>query len=72
MNACNLCGGTSWETVEDVGATRVVRCACGLVFVTPPPPRAELEQAYDETYYRPWTGEVLRRERIWRRRLRRV
>ncbi len=69
MSACNLCGGTSWETVEAIGPTRVVRCACGLVFVTPAPPRAALEDAYDETYYRPWTGEALRRGRIWRRRL---
>lgn len=69
MSACNLCGGTSWETVETVGPTRVVRCRCGLVFVTPAPPRAALEGAYDEAYYRPWAAEVPRRERIWRRRL---
>lgn len=72
MSACNLCGRTSWETLETVGATRVVRCRCGLVFVTPPPPRAALEGAYDESYYQPWTGEARNRERIWRRRLKQI
>lgn len=69
MSACNLCGGTSWETVEAIGPTRVVRCRCGLVFVTPAPPRAALEGAYDEAYYRPWAAEARRRDGIWRRRL---
>jgi 2-polyprenyl-3-methyl-5-hydroxy-6-metoxy-1,4-benzoquinol methylase len=72
VEACNLCGGTRWETVEEVAATRVVRCACGLVFVTPQPPRPSLEQAYDEAYYRPWEGQAKRRQRIWRQRIERV
>ncbi len=69
MGACNLCGGTRWETLEEVGATRVVRCACGLVFVTPPPPRGALEAAYDAAYYQPWQAEMGSRRRIWRRRM---
>ncbi len=72
MEACNLCGGTRWETLEEVAATRVVRCTCGLVFVTPPPPRPALERAYDEAYYRPWEGQARRREWIWRRRMDRM
>lgn len=72
MPACNLCGGTRWETVEEVLGTRVVRCACGLVFVTPQPPRSLLEQAYDEAYYRPWEDQVHLRETIWRKRMDRV
>ena len=72
MAACNLCGGTRWETLEEGSATRVVRCACGLVFVTPQPPRPSLERAYDEAYYRPWEDQARRRARIWRRRMERV
>lgn len=72
MEPCNLCGGTRAATLEAVGATRVVRCDCGLVFVTPAPPRAALEAAYDEAYYRPWGEQARRREAIWRARLRRV
>lgn len=72
MDKCNLCGGTDWKAVESVGERRVVRCACGLVFVTPPPSRVLLEQAYDETYYRPWEGQEVWRSRIWGGRMRRV
>ena len=72
MDACNLCGGTRWETLEEVAATRVVRCACGLVFVTPPPPRPVLERAYDQAYYRPWEGQARHRAWIWRQRMDRV
>lgn len=69
MEGCNLCGRTSWETLETVGATRVVRCACGLVFVTPQPPRPVIERAYDAQYYAPWEGQGLDRARIWRGRM---
>ena len=69
MQACNLCGGTRWETVEEVLGTRVVRCACGLVFVTPQPSRSSLEQAYDEAYYRPWEDQARLRQIMWRRRM---
>lgn len=72
MEACNLCSGTSWETLEAVDATRVVRCQCGLVFVTPQPARPSLEQAYDEAYYQPWASQARARARIWRRRIERV
>lgn len=72
MEACNLCGGTSWETLEEVERTRVVRCRCGLVFVTPQPARPSLEQAYDEAYYAPWESQLRDRDRIWRRRIERV
>jgi len=69
---CNLCGGTRWESLEELGATRVVRCTCGLVFVTPQPPRSSLERAYDATYYRPWEDQARSRARIWQRRIHRV
>lgn len=72
MTTCNLCGGTRWETLEEVEATRVVRCACGLVFVTPQPARALIEQAYDAEYYAPWEGQARCRARIWQRRIERV
>ena len=69
MPACNLCGGTRWETLEEALGTRVVRCACGLVFVTPQPPRSSLEQAYDEAYYQPWGDQARLRQIMWRRRM---
>ena len=72
MEACNLCGGTQWETVEEAGPTHVVRCICGLVFVTPQPPRAAIEHAYDAAYYRAWADQAAQRARIWRRRIERV
>jgi 2-polyprenyl-3-methyl-5-hydroxy-6-metoxy-1,4-benzoquinol methylase len=72
MEACSLCNGRDWETIEEVGSTRVVRCSCGLVFVTPPPARSMLEQAYGEAYYRPWEDQVSQREWMWARRMRRV
>lgn len=30
METCNLCGGTDWHALEEVGTVRVVRCRCGL------------------------------------------
>ena len=72
MQGCNLCRSTNWETLEQVGDTRVVRCTCGLVFVTPQPPTERLEQAYAEQYYRPWEEQEILRSGIWRRRIKRV
>ncbi len=72
MTACPLCGGTRGERLEESAGTRVVRCGCGLVFVTPQPPRDALEQAYDEAYYRPWEDQGRLRARIWRDRVERV
>ena len=72
MEACNLCGGTHWETLEAEGGVRVVRCACEMVFLTPQPSRPSLEEAYGESYYRAWDGQARRRDRIWRRRIERV
>jgi len=69
---CNLCGGARCETVEEAAGTRVLRCACGLVFLAPQPARAAIEQTYDDHYYAAWEGEARRRARIWRRRLGRV
>ncbi len=68
MATCNLCGGEAQETLEAVGATRVLRCGCGLVFVTPQPPRPALEAAYDAAYYAPWASQAARAA-IWTRRL---
>lgn len=72
MDACNLCGRTDWRVVEVTGRTRVVRCRCGLVFVTPQPPRAALAAAYDPDYYRSWSAQAGLRARIWRGRVRTV
>ena len=72
MDRCDLCGGADWRTLEAVGPARVVRCRCGLVFVTPQPTRAALEAAYDPDYYRPWSAQARLRERIWRARVRKV
>ena len=72
MEICNLCGGTHWDTLEQVAGARVVRCTCGLVFVTPQPPRSSLEAAYDHAYYLPWEKQAHLRARIWRDRLQRV
>lgn len=69
MEGCNLCGGTEWTTLEDVSSTRVVRCACGLVFVTPQPSRSAIEQACGQEYYSPWEEQAALRAGIWRRRL---
>ena len=72
METCNLCNGTEWETIEEVGSTRVVRCSCGLVFVTPSTRRSSLEQAYGDAYYRSWEDQASQREWIWARRMQRV
>lgn len=72
MEACNLCGGTRWQTLEEMGGTRIVRCSCGLVFLWPQPPRSLLKQAYDAAYYRPWEDQAHLREIIWRQRMDRV
>lgn len=69
MDGCNLCGGVDWTTLEEAAATRVVRCACGLVFVTPQPEPAVIERAYQQEYYAPWEAQTQVRAAIWRRRL---
>lgn len=66
---CNLCGGTDWRTLERVNGTRVVRCPCGLVFVTPQPPPAALQACYGQAYYEPWDRQDRLRRLIWARRL---
>jgi SAM-dependent methyltransferase len=72
VDTCNLCGGTDWHALEEVGTVRVVRCRCGLVFVTPQPPRVALEAAYGLAYYHPWGGQARLRDKFWRERLRAV
>jgi len=72
VDACNLCGGTGWDTLEEAGDTRVVRCECGLVFIIPQPARSLIERAYDAEYYAPWETQRALREGIWRRRFERM
>ncbi len=72
MPACNLCGDSRWETLERASGARVVRCVCGLVFVTPQPPRSAVEHAYDEGYYQPWKDQARLRQIVWRRRVDKV
>jgi len=67
---CNLCGETRWQTVEEHGEIRVVRCRCGLVFLTPQPDRSTLELAYNDPYYAPWHDQAAARHRMWERRVR--
>lgn len=69
MEGCNLCGATEWTVLEEVSSTRVVRCACGLVFVTPQPSRPVIEKAYEQEYYSPWEEQAALRAGIWKRRL---
>ena len=65
MRACNLCGGGVWTTLEQVDGTKVVRCTCGLVFITPQPDRAAIEENYSGEYYRPWEEQGATRSDIW-------
>lgn len=69
MSGCNLCGQSDWRTLEQVNGTRVVRCTCGLVFVTPQPPPSDLQTCYGEAYYTPWDQQDRLRRMIWTRRL---
>jgi len=68
VQRCNLCGGTTWKTRERHGATRVVECRCGLVFVTPVPSRGVIEAAYQDDYYEAWQAQGSARRRMWERR----
>ncbi len=68
MKPCNLCGNTEWETLEQMTDIKVVRCSCGLVFVTPAPAERTLQAAYSDDYYRPW-GEQHVRVQIWKTRM---
>ncbi|CAI4032262.1 Class I SAM-dependent methyltransferase [Nitrospira tepida] len=69
MTACNLCGGTAWTVLEDLAPTRVVRCSCKLVFVTPLPDRPTIESAYGAHYYEEWQSQDDERRRMWIRRM---
>jgi SAM-dependent methyltransferase len=69
VNGCNLCGGNDWVVMEIHQDTRVVRCVCGLVFVSPVPPRPAIEAAYSQAYYDAWSSQSRARHRIWKRRL---
>lgn len=66
---CHLCGRTDWRTLEQVNGARVVRCPCGLVFVTPQPPPAALQTCYGKDYYTPWDRQDRLRRMVWARRL---
>lgn len=72
MSACNLCGGTEWQLLEEAAGTRVVQCTCGLAFVVPQPARPEIEHVYDQGYYSSWEDQEPRRTRIWSRRIERL
>lgn len=69
MGGCNLCGGTTWTTLERHGSTHVVQCGCNLVFVTPVPSRTEIEHTYQDDYYDAWEDQKSARDAIWERRL---
>lgn len=69
MAGCSLCGRTDWQILEQVGEIKVVRCQCSLVFVTPQPSQAFLEEAYQGSYYQPWDDQESVRNSIWNRRL---
>lgn len=68
-SGCNLCGRADWRTLEQVDGTRVVRCRCGLVFVTPQPTFAALQTSYGQGYYTPWDKQDRLRRTIWAGRL---
>lgn len=69
MDGCDLCGGWDWTTLEETTGIRVVRCACGLIFLTPQPDRDVIERAYQQDYYMAWKAQGAARARIWRCRL---
>ncbi len=66
--ACLLCGGLGHRVLEAVGTTQVVRCACGLAFVTPVPPPATRNATYDAGYYEAWVQQEAARTRMWQAR----
>lgn len=65
---CLLCESTGHRVLELVGTTQVVRCACGLAFVTPVPPPAARNATYDAGYYEGWVEQEAARARMWRAR----
>lgn len=69
---CNLCGQRSFKVIEDDEAPfKVLQCKnCSLVFVYPFPDRTELEEHYDDSYYRDWLHtQKESRIRMWTNRL---
>lgn len=69
MGECNLCGSTTWTTLEFHGSIQVVQCRCDLVFVTPVPSRSVIERTYQDEYYEAWGNQKRARRAIWERRL---
>lgn len=70
--SCNLCGQRGFKVIEDDGAPlKVLQCeSCSLVFVYPLPDRTELEEHYDDSYYRDWLHtQKESRIRMWTNRL---
>ena len=69
---CNLCGQDEFKVIEDDEVPfKVLQCKnCSLVFVYPLPDRSELEEHYDDSYYRDWL-DTQRESRIkmWNKRL---
>jgi 2-polyprenyl-3-methyl-5-hydroxy-6-metoxy-1,4-benzoquinol methylase len=73
--SCNLCGGLGTKIIEESRYYyKTVKCIdCGLVFVTPKPPRELLADAYTEDYFRPWLQEQRRKRlKMWQSRLKRL
>lgn len=69
--ACEVCGCTRLETVEQGDGHPLVSCGrCGVWSVHPVPSLETLQAAYGEDYYVPWRGRAGARRRMWRRRLR--
>ncbi len=69
--ACQLCGRTSLQVIEQrLSSSAVYRCCfCDFAFVHPQPAVEALKQAYESGYYEEWvTVQAKPRQRLWRRR----
>jgi ubiquinone/menaquinone biosynthesis C-methylase UbiE len=69
---CDICAGSALRRVDPVAA--VDECAnCHYRFVNPRPNHAAIVEAYSRpNLYEPWLASAAGREKMWRKRLRRV
>ena len=72
VSQCDICGGGVLRTCDPVA--NIVECAaCRYRFVNPRPAQLEIAEAYSEpNFYEPWLASEIGREKMWRKRLRRL
>lgn len=69
---CTLCSAQTADILQEAeDPYRVVKCyGCGLVFVDPIPPREELAEHYNASYYSEWIStQVEARRHLWEARM---